>query len=105
MVTLDVMADHFKLLSDKTRLNLISILMRQEACVCHLVEILKTTQPNISQHLRKLKDGGLVKEQRRGQWIYYSLAIEDMPYLQEVLEHLPPLSEEAVSILDRFPCK
>ncbi|CAH8704934.1 metalloregulator ArsR/SmtB family transcription factor [Paenibacillus thiaminolyticus] len=105
MVTIDMMADQFKLLGDKTRLNIISILLRQEACVCHLVEILKTTQPNISQHLRKLKDGGIVREERRGQWIYYSLAIEDKPYIQEALAHLPALGEEAVAILGGLPCK
>lgn len=105
MVTIDMMADQFKLLGDKTRLNIISILLRQEACVCHLVEILKTTQPNISQHLRKLKDGGIVREERRGQWIYYSLTIEDKPYIQEALAHLPALGEEAVAILGGLPCK
>ncbi|BFH68528.1 transcriptional regulator [Paenibacillus dendritiformis] len=105
MVTIDAMADQFKLLGDKTRLSIISILLRQEACVCHLVEILKTTQPNISQHLRKLKDGGIVREERRGQWIYYSLTIADKPYIQEALAHLPELGEEAVSILGGLSCK
>ncbi|WMT43255.1 metalloregulator ArsR/SmtB family transcription factor [Paenibacillus sp. D2_2] len=99
------MAEQLKLLGDKTRLNIIHILFHQEACVCHLVEILKMTQPNISQHMRKLKDGGLVQEQRRGQWIFYSVDINDKPYIREILTHLPELSEESKSVLEEIPCK
>lgn len=105
MIPIDIMADQLKLLGDKTRLNIINILYRQEACVCHLVEILKMTQPNISQHMRKLKDGRLVKEERRGQWIYYSVDIDDKPYLNEILTHLPELSEESELLLKGLPCK
>lgn len=105
MIPTDIMAEQLKLLGDKTRLNIINILFHQEACVCHLVEILKMTQPNISQHMRKLKDGGLVQEQRSGQWIFYSLDINDKPYIHEILTHLPELSEESRSVLNEIPCK
>lgn len=105
MIPTDIMAEQLKLLGDKTRLNIINILFHQEACVCHLVEILKMTQPNISQHMRKLKDGGLVQERRRGQWIFYSLDINDKPYICEILMHLPELSEESRSVLNEIPCK
>ncbi|WP_044795412.1 ArsR/SmtB family transcription factor, partial [Bacillus cereus] len=62
-----------KLLGDKTRLTIVSILKQRECCVCELLEVFDMSQPSISQHLRKLKDLGLVQEERRGQWIYYSL--------------------------------
>ncbi|NOU98116.1 metalloregulator ArsR/SmtB family transcription factor [Paenibacillus sp. LMG 31456] len=55
--------------------------LEKELCVCEIVEVLQTSQPNISQHMRKLKDGGLVKESKRGQWVYYSLTVQDRPYL------------------------
>lgn len=94
MISIEEMAEQFKLLGDKTRLKIVSLLSQQEMCVCHLVEILQTTQPNISQHLRKLKDAGLVLEERRGQWIYYSLSIEDKPYLKEAIGYLPKVAED-----------
>ncbi|MNC81781.1 HTH-type transcriptional repressor AseR [compost metagenome] len=47
------------------------------------------SQPSVSQHLRKLKAQGLVKETRRAQWVYYSLDIEDEPYIQTILGALP----------------
>ena len=52
-----------KLLGDKTRLTMVKMLDEtNDYCVCEFVEIFKMSQPAISQHLRKLKDLGLVKE-------------------------------------------
>lgn len=62
-----------KLLGDKTRLAMMKLLEKHECCVCEFVEIFNISQSAISQHLRKLRDVGLVKEHRKGQWIFYSL--------------------------------
>ncbi len=62
-----------KLLGDKTRLSMMKLLEKHECCVCEFVEMYHISQSAISQHLRKLRDVGLVKEHRRGQWIFYSL--------------------------------
>ncbi len=68
-VELERVASILKLLGDKTRLTMVKILDSHDACVCEFVEIFKTSQPAISQHIRKLKDAGLVREARRGQWL------------------------------------
>lgn len=94
MYTIDDVSECMKLLSDKTRLTILALLKEQEMCVCDIVDILETTQPNVSQHLRKLKMGGLVKETRRSQWIYYSLNTESRPYLQHVIEQLPSMKDK-----------
>lgn len=80
-----------KLLGDRTRLTMMKILDKHDCCVCEFVEIFQTSQPAISQHLRKLRDIGLVKEERKGQWIFYSLnkANENYPFVQHIIEHLP----------------
>ncbi|WP_435921057.1 ArsR/SmtB family transcription factor [Paenibacillus sp. DYY-L-2] len=83
---MDEMITILKLLADKTRLTILAILKDGERCVCDLVEALQTTQPNISQHLRKLRAAGLVQETRRGQWAYYRLTVDDKPYVQAVME-------------------
>lgn len=98
MVPLDTLAETLKLLSDKTRLTILSLLKEKEMCVCDIVEVLQTTQPNASQHLRKLKIGGLVTETRRSQWIYYSLNVQDKPYLQGIIEQLPSMKEQVSAI-------
>lgn len=94
MERIDEMADSFKLLGDKTRLTIVALLKERALCVCDLVELLETSQPNTSQHLRKLRAAGLVNETRKGQWIYYSLNLEHKPYLQAVLDSVPSFKEK-----------
>jgi ArsR family transcriptional regulator, arsenate/arsenite/antimonite-responsive transcriptional repressor len=90
-VELESAANILKLLGDKTRLTMIKILDSHDACVCEFVEIFKMSQPAISQHIRKLKDAGLVRESRRGQWIIYFLSKDSpfYPLVQDLLKHLP----------------
>ncbi|WP_174728493.1 ArsR/SmtB family transcription factor [Mesobacillus harenae] len=90
-VELDKAAVILKLLGDKTRLTMLKILACEDCCVCEFVEIFHASQPSISQHLRKLKDAGLVRESRKGQWMFYSLnkEYEYKDYVLEVLDALP----------------
>ncbi|MBM6617725.1 ArsR/SmtB family transcription factor [Bacillus suaedaesalsae] len=90
-IELEQAATLLKLLGDKTRLTMMKMLDHSDFCVCEFVEIFKTSQPAISQHLRKLKDVGIVKETRKGQWIFYSLNTESdyYPFLKEILKSLP----------------
>ena len=90
-VEVEKAAQILKLLGDKTRLSMMKLLQNNECCVCELVEIYKASQPSISQHLRKLKDIELVREKRKGQWIFYSLNKENSYYqfVLDILESLP----------------
>lgn len=88
------MAEQFKLLGDKTRLTMLALLKERALCVYEIVDLLETSQPNASQHLRKLKDAGLVMETRKGQWIYYSLSVDNKPSIQAALSHIPSLKEK-----------
>ncbi|WP_028550178.1 ArsR/SmtB family transcription factor [Paenibacillus sp. UNC451MF] len=87
-------SETLKLLSDKTRLTIVALIKDQELCVCEIVDFIGISQPGISQHLRKLKDGGIVNENRKGQWIYYSLKAELPPYIRVLIEHLPSLQDQ-----------
>ena len=42
-------------------------------CVCEFEEHFGMGQSKVSYHMRKLKDAGLVREERRGKWAFYSL--------------------------------
>ena len=42
-------------------------------CVCEFEETFGMGQSKVSYHVRKLKDAGLVLEERRGKWTFYSL--------------------------------
>lgn len=99
MSQIEELADVLKLLGDKNRLTIVALLNEKELCVCEIVDILHTSQPNISQHMRKLKDGGLVKETKKGQWVYYSLTVLDKPYIAEILKQLPSQKEKNDSLV------
>lgn len=90
-VEIESAAHVLKLLGDKTRLTMMKLLQANECCVCEFVEIFEISQPAVSQHVRKLRDGGLVKETRRGQWIHYSINEESQYYelVQQLLHYLP----------------
>ena len=90
-----------KLLGDQTRLTMMKLLQSHDCCVCEFVEIFKMSQPAISQHLRKLRDIELVKEERRGKWVFYSINEdhEDFLFIQNILAQLPG-QEESVAELE-----
>lgn len=90
-IDLDKASMILKLMGDKTRLSMLKLLQKNDCCVCEFVEIFKVSQSAISQHLRKLKDVGLVNENRRGQWIFYSLNKhhEAYEFVQNVLDFIP----------------
>ncbi|MFE4714023.1 ArsR/SmtB family transcription factor [Paenibacillus sp. NPDC056722] len=93
-------ADDMKLLGDKTRLAMLSLLKEREWCVCEFVDIFDISQPAVSQHLRKLKTQGIVKESKRGQWVHYSLNVKDKPHIQAVLNQMPD-SKAILTLLNK----
>jgi ArsR family transcriptional regulator len=67
--------------ADPLRWRILTLLGREELCVCHLVEVLDAPQPLISHHLRVLRDAGVVESERFRYWTYYRLragALEDL---------------------------
>lgn len=94
MESFEDMAEVYKALADKTRLHMLALLAKDELCVCELVAVLEMSQPSVSQHLRKLKQAGLVKERKTAQWVFYSLNTAVFPLLEEVVRVLPDVSEE-----------
>ena len=61
-------------LAHPQRLRLLCHLVEAERSVTNLVEHTGLTQPAVSQHLKRLRDAGLVATRREGQIIHYSLA-------------------------------
>lgn len=96
IVEIDKAATILKLMGDKTRLSMVSLLDLDECCVCEFVEIFQMSQPAISQHLRKLKDVGLITEKRNKHWVFYSLNKENeaYPLIESLLAQLPDQLEK-----------
>lgn len=81
-------------LADPTRLQIVSMLAVQEAplCVCDITSAFDLGQPTISHHLKVLRDARLVRWEKRGLWVYYSV---DPGTLGEVSGFLTGLAHEA----------
>lgn len=63
----------FALLADATRLHLVWLLAREESDVSALAEAVGAARPAVSQHLAKLRLGGLVESRKEGRRVVYSL--------------------------------
>ncbi|MDA9555695.1 metalloregulator ArsR/SmtB family transcription factor [Pelobium sp.] len=86
---LNRLANVLALSGNEVRLKIIYLLVGEnELCPCDIADILEMSVPAISQHLRKLKDGNIVKIRKVGQMIYYSLLKENMHVLLPIIESI-----------------
>jgi len=67
------LAELFGALADPTRAKIVHTLMRQELCTCDLAAVVGISDSGVSQHLRVLRSLRLVKAQRAGKFVYYSI--------------------------------
>jgi ArsR family transcriptional regulator, lead/cadmium/zinc/bismuth-responsive transcriptional repressor len=70
---LDQLVFLFRLLSDKTRLNILLSLIKGERNVTSLCEELRLPQPTVSHHLGLLRVNNMIANRRRGKQVFYSL--------------------------------
>lgn len=75
MDEIEELTEIFKALSDPTRLRLVKLLSANEGALCvnALADKLEVSQSAVSQHLRVLRQAGLVRGERRGYFVHYSL--------------------------------
>jgi len=78
----------FKALAHPLRLKIIKKLSSGEVCVCKLNEDVDFSQSNLSQHLRILKEAGIVNSRKEGMWMYYSIANSKILEIISMIEEL-----------------
>jgi ArsR family transcriptional regulator len=87
--TANHLAETFKALSDPTRVRIVSLLRRDELCVCDLAAALGMSQSAVSHQLRILRDLRLVRWRREGRLVFYKLDDDHVADLfQRGLEHV-----------------
>ncbi|HCG57182.1 MULTISPECIES: metalloregulator ArsR/SmtB family transcription factor [Brevibacterium] len=87
------LAGTLKALADPLRLRMLSAIStdpRGESCVCDLAELADVSQPTVSHHLKVLKTVGLLESQRRGTWVWYSIAAGRQAAVSALLEGFAP---------------
>jgi len=78
----------FKALGDPHRLAILATLAKASdpVCVCDFAAALPLNQPTVSHHLRLLREAELVAAERRGTWMYYSLAGDALERVTSALQ-------------------
>ena len=74
-------ADLLRVLADPLRLRIVTLLARETLCTTHLVEETGARQTNLSNHLRVLREAGVVGAEPCGRFTYYSLRPEALESL------------------------
>jgi len=78
----------FKALSSDARLRIVQLLKGRALCVGALSARLDVTQGAVSQHLRVLRDAGLVLPEKRGHYVHYRLNERTIAGLEKAVGHL-----------------
>jgi len=81
----------FQALSDATRREILRMLRDKDLTAGEIAERFNISRPSVSHHLSVLKNADLVLDERKGQYIYYSL---NTTVLDEVLSWFVDLVEK-----------
>lgn len=81
------LAVRFKALADPTRLQLLALVVAAgSACICDLTQPVGLSQPTVSHHMKVLVDAGLLRREKRGRWVHFSVIPGALRELAERLE-------------------
>ena len=70
----EIHADFCSVMASATRLRIMWLLREGEKSVTELSAVLELTVPNVSQHLRIMRDKGAVKTRKQGQTVFYMIS-------------------------------
>ncbi len=79
-----------KAISDNTRMNILILLLKHNYCVRALANSLKLSEASISQHLKVLREAGLVIGRKHGYFMHYDV---NRLALQELSKEIQDLAE------------
>jgi DNA-binding transcriptional ArsR family regulator len=106
------MVQVFRALGVAKRLEIVQFLAKHSLCVGALAHLLDISAGAVSQHLRVLRDAGLVEPDRRGYYTHYSLPLDAARRCRAVMESVfgskeggGPCAVERRSVRGRKPCK
>jgi len=91
-----------RLLADPLRARIVMLLSAEQLCTCHLVELTGAGQTNISNHLRALRQAGVVTASPFGRFTYYRLEPAALRSLGAALTALADTAQDAAG--RRRPC-
>ena len=83
------LSEFYKIFGDQTRLRILDALLNKPLCVSEISELLDMTQSAISHQLKNLRASNLVKTEKIGKNVYYSISDEHIKIILKYgLEHI-----------------
>ncbi|MFD4745884.1 ArsR/SmtB family transcription factor [Streptomyces rubiginosohelvolus] len=90
-------ADVIRVLGDPLRMQVVTLLARETLCMSHLVEETGAKQTNLSNHMKVLREAGLVDTEPCGRFTYFKLRPD---VLASVSAQFAELAESARSAVE-----
>lgn len=94
-------AEIYKALGDETRLDIITMLLGKELCVCDIIDACDKSQPAISHHLKILKHAGLLQDRKDGKWVFYRINYEQVKVVKDFIDNISAHENECITCV---PC-
>jgi ArsR family transcriptional regulator len=100
----------FEALSSTVRRKILAYLSATDLTAGEIADRFDISKPSVSKHLSVLENAGLIKGERQGQFIHYSLVRDNLMntvngYLQEVCPVSRPLKRESARLKKGGPAK
>lgn len=83
----DVSVKIFKALGHPIRYKIVKFLFDGPKCVCKLNEDIEFSQSNLSQHLKALKEAGILSSEKVGMNIHYRISSDEIKKIIEVVDN------------------
>lgn len=93
-----------RVLADPLRWKIVTLLSRETLCTTHLIEETGARQTNLSNHLKVLRDAGLVETEPCGRFTYYRLRAEALEPLAGAFTHLAAAARETTATARKRSC-
>ncbi len=84
-----------KAIADDTRLKIVKLLLQHNYCVGALARRLQLTEAAISQHIKVLREAGLLIGEKRGYFMHYDVDRDQLRMLAAEFEELAAIQREA----------
>ncbi len=83
------LAKYAKALSHPARISILRILIKRQSCICgDIVEELPLSQSTVSQHLKELKEAGLIKGDIEGAKVCYCIDETELNQAKSYIDEL-----------------
>ncbi|WP_328912356.1 MULTISPECIES: ArsR/SmtB family transcription factor [unclassified Streptomyces] len=97
-------SDVLRVLADPLRSRIVALLAEEALCVCHLVEETGAKQTNLSNHLKALREVGLVETEPCGRFVYYKLLPAAIEALADRMARIAESGRKTAESGRRRPC-